>query len=41
MPLKVTVEVVRNPVPLMVIDPELEPVGADDGERLVMDGVGF
>ena len=40
-PLKVTVDEVRNPVPLIAIDPGLEPVGADDGDRFAMDGVGF
>jgi hypothetical protein len=41
MPLNVTVEVVKNPVPLIVIDAGLEPVETDDGERLVIDGVGL
>src|ERR1051325_795585 len=40
-PLKVTVEEGMKPPPLMVSVNELEPAGAELGDRLVMDGSGF
>jgi hypothetical protein len=41
MPLKVTVDDERNPVPTMVSDCGAAPIAKDDGERVVMVGTGL
>jgi hypothetical protein len=37
----VTVEVLRKPVPLIISVKVLEPRGADEGDKPVMEGIGF